>query len=107
MKNLIFLAVLFSILSIQSCDTKECCDLPPEQVTIQWTGQYIVDGCGYIFTFSDGMERKATNEETVPVRFNTGDEFQVGIEYTNLSTETIQPCFSPQKFETFELLSID
>lgn len=90
-----------------SCEKDECCEFPTEEVRLVWTGDYALDGCGYIFTFKNGTERKVTNEETIPERFKSETGILVTIEFDGFNTDKIRPCFTPTEYETFELKSIN
>ena len=104
---MIVLPFIFLTLFAFSCEKTEPSTFPVEEVRLQWTGDYALDGCGYIFTFKNGTGRKATNEETIPERFKSETGILVTIEYENLSADKIRPCFSPVEYETFELKSIE
>jgi len=106
MKNIIFLFTLsLFCFIIFGCNESE---IPTQttDVTLRWDGEYFIDGCGFIFVFKDGTERKATNEDIIPVNFKTNTATLVEIEFDGLDGSKIRPCFSPAEFETLNLLSV-
>lgn len=107
MKNftLLFAFVLLAFIFF-ACDKGDSDVTPAIDVTLRWDGDYALDGCGFIFVFKDGTERKATNEETIPDNFKSNTGTLVEIEFDGLDGSKIQRCFSPVEFETFNLLSV-
>ncbi len=105
MKNLMLFLGL-SLFALTSCDKKDADVTPTTDVTLRWDGDYALDGCGFIFVFKEGTERKATNEETIPDNFKSNTGTLVEIEYDGLDGSKIRRCFSPIEFETLNLLSV-
>lgn len=105
MKDFILLLALSSFIFF-ACDKSNADVTPTTDVTLRWDGEYALDGCGFIFVFKDGTERKATNEETIPDNFKSNTATLVEIEFDGLDGSKIRRCFSPVEFETLNLLSV-
>lgn len=89
-----------------SCENEDCCDLAPaEEVMLRWDGEPALDGCGFIFVFSDRTERKVRDESVIDDSFKSNSPTTVEIEYYRTG-EILRPCFAPTEFEEIELLSI-
>lgn len=107
MKFFILVAALFvNSLVFFACSKSATDAALMADVTLRWDGDYALDGCGFIFVFKDGTERKATNEETISNNFKSNTGTLVEIEFDNLDGSSIQRCFIPIEFETFDLLSV-
>ena len=72
---------------------------------LRWDGDPALDGCGFIFVFSDKTERKVKDETTIDNSFKSNSPTAVEIEY-NLTGEILRTCFAPTEFEEIELISI-
>ena len=107
MQNLILLfALTVSSFTFLACDKGNSDVTPLTDVTLRWDGEPALDGCGFIFVFREGTERKATNEETIPDTFKTNTGTLVEIEFDGLDGSKVRSCFAPIEFETFNLISI-
>ena len=108
MKLLKFLfPITILTLALFSCkDNEDCCSFPKEEVMLRWDGEPALDGCGFIFVFSDKTERKVRDESVIDNSFKSNSPTTVEIEY-NLTGEILRTCFAPTEFEEIELISID
>jgi len=108
MKNFILIfGITFFVFVFTSCTKNNDEAIQTTDVTLRWDGEYFIDGCSFIFVFKDGTERKATNEDTIPIEFKGNTATLVEIEFDGLDGSKIRPCFSPAEFETFNLLSLE
>lgn len=108
MKLLKFSIALFLFATIiVSCKKKlDCCVFPTEDVMLRWDGEPALDGCGFIFVFSDQTERKVKDETTIDNSFKSNSPTSVEIEY-ELTGEILRSCFAPTEFEEINLISIE
>lgn len=81
---LLSLSMLSSLLLLTSCDEddEDCFTTETVDATMQWTGDYAVDGCGYILYVCEA-QFKPTNEQDISDSYKTASPAAVEVKFIN------------------------
>lgn len=83
MKNLIFFTLISIGIFSSSCDESISCPNMEEHhpdAILRWTGDYALDGCGYIIVM-DQVEYKPLNENVIDPGYKLDYDVKVAVTY--------------------------
>ena len=99
------LAIACGLLCLSAC-SKEDTDIQNLELTLRWTGNSAVDGCGYILYAPAGQRSyKPVNESAIPNSYKTGERIDVLVKVINYN-KTVTACMSGSTFNQVKILEI-
>ncbi|MHA6248165.1 hypothetical protein ACXYMU_09535 [Pontibacter sp. CAU 1760] len=100
------LALLAALLSLTSCDDEEGCelDLRTVEATLHWTGDYAIDGCGYILKIGD-VDHKPENEDDIPDSYKTYPPTAVEAKIIDYNT-TVRTCQAGEEMKSIKVVEL-
>jgi hypothetical protein len=93
---------------LTSCQDGMNSDTETTEATLVWSGEYMVDGCGFEVLIND-TRYKPENEDEIDASFKVEGQIPVMIEFERLGREIDIPCgLSPQSraMEGIRVLSV-
>lgn len=100
------IAPLLLLLTSFSCDKDDDLEIMEATATLVWSGDYAVDGCGFIIYLND-QNYKPENEQEIDNKFKNQDSQTVRIKYTFPAEPKEYSCgWGLPKKSTIRLLSI-
>ncbi|MBX0335310.1 hypothetical protein K3G39_18905 [Pontibacter sp. HSC-14F20] len=104
--KLYLVAPLALMLTAISCDKDDDLQVMEATATLVWSGDYAVDGCGFIIHLGD-QHYKPENEQEIDNLFKQQDSHTVRIKYTLPAKPREYNCgWGVHKKSTIRLLSI-
>ena len=98
--------MLLSLLLLASCGKDEEETFPTEivEATLVWTGDYAVDGCGYIL-YIGGVQHKPTNEQHIPDSYKSASSTEVEARILNYGKK-VKACMSGVSMNSIKVVSL-
>ena len=105
--TLYFIAPLLLLLTSFSCDKDDDLETLEATATLMWSGDYAVDGCGFIINLND-QQYKPENEQEIDDKFKAQESQTVRIKYTLPAKPKESSCgWGLNKMSNIRLLSIE
>ncbi|MCJ8163350.1 hypothetical protein MKJ04_00745 [Pontibacter sp. E15-1] len=108
MRRLFLLSVhlLTALLLFTSCNKDDDGCYVPETIeaTLHWTGDYALDGCGYILTIGD-TDYKPKNEEDIPDTYKQPPITDVNVQILHYS-ENVRVCQAGVEMKSVKVLEL-
>lgn len=103
---LLSISLLSSLLLLTSCDEDEEDSWQTQTVdaTLVWSGDYAVDGCGYILYVGE-TAHKPTNEQDVPDSYKTASPAAVEAKIINYD-KNIRTCMAGTAMRSIKVVSL-
>lgn len=99
-------AILLSLLLLTSCGEGEedCFTTETIDATLVWTGDYALDGCGYILVVGEA-EHKPENEQNIPYSYKTTSPTAVEAKIINYGRQ-VTTCMTGVEMTSIKVLSL-
>ncbi len=91
LNNLFTTALLATVLSFTSCNKTMTDKTEKADAILEWSGEYMVDGCGFQVTIGD-KNYKPENEDDIDEAFKTEEPTPVEIEFVRLNEQIDRRC---------------
>ena len=98
--------ILLSLLLLTSCegDEEDCFTTETTDATLVWTGDYALDGCGYILVVGEA-EHKPENEKSIPDSYKTPSPTAVEAKFINYGRQ-VTTCMTGVEMNSIKVLSL-
>ena len=99
------LTTLTSLLLLVSCEEEEIESITVETIdaTLAWSGDYALDGCGYILQVGEA-EYKPSNEKDISSSYKTSPPTRVEAKIIN--NKTVKACSTGEEMNNVEVVSL-
>ena len=107
MRSLLLLHLsMLTFLLLTSCkkDEEDCFTTATVDATLVWTGDYAVDGCGYILYIGE-TQHKPANEQRIPDSYKTASPTEVEVRIINYG-QKVNACMSGVSMNSIKVVSL-
>ena len=102
------LSTMSSLLLFTSCEKEEmeveCLTVETVDATLLWSGDYALDGCGFILQVGEAAY-KPTNEKEIPASYKTTSSTRVEAKIIN-NNITVKTCRPATEMNSIEIVSL-
>ena len=100
------LSILSSLLLLTSCEEEivECLIVETVDATLIWSGDYALDGCGFILQIGEN-EYKPSNEQDISASYKTSSPTRVEAKIIN-NNRTVNTCMTGAEMNSIKIVSL-